>query len=83
METDRTTENGEEKIAKSDTESQKESSGIPGGQIYCTHPTHGPTGYLGACYPDPNNPYILKEWNAHVAAYPAHSGYIRAQPCTA
>jgi hypothetical protein len=82
METDRTTDNGEEKVAKNAAEST-ESSSKPGGQIYCTHPTHGPTGYLGTCYPDPNNPYILKEWNAHVAAYPAHSGYIQAQPCTA
>lgn len=70
------------KVNKSDQEKESSTTLVQGGQIYCTHPTHGPAGYLGPCRPGINNPQIGKDWEAHVQAFPAHTGFIQAQPCT-
>jgi len=58
------------------------SSGTPGSQMYCSHPTHGKGGYFGPCHPGTNSPLTSKDLNDHVKANPSHSGYLVAQACT-
>jgi hypothetical protein len=58
-------------------------SGVPGSQMYCSHPSHGKGGYYGPCHPGTNNsPQTGKDLNEHVKANPTHSGYAIAQACT-
>jgi hypothetical protein len=59
-------------------------SGVPGSQMYCSHPSHGKDGYYGPCHPgiNNNNPETGKDLNEHIKANPTHSGYAIAQACT-
>jgi hypothetical protein len=57
-------------------------SGVPGSQMYCSHPAHGKDGYYGPCHPGTNSPATGKDLDNHVKANPSHSGYVLAQACT-
>lgn len=58
------------------------SSSAPGSQLYCSHPTHGKSGYFGPCHAGTNSPLTGKDLDNHVKANPSHSGYVVAQACT-
>ena len=58
------------------------SSGVPGSQMYCSHPAHGKGGYYGPCHPGTNSPVTGKDLNEHIKANPSHSGYVMAMACT-
>lgn len=58
-------------------------SGVPGSQMFCSHPSHGKGGYYGPCHSGTNNsPQTGKDLNEHVKANPTHSAYMIVQACT-